>query len=91
MRSVAGQVLHHRTNPAGVAFTFGCFSAAPGAEPVGEATGRHSWFPGYAWRLALCWGCGTHLGWQFEGAEPTFFGLILDRLTTRRGAAGEVS
>ncbi len=89
--SVAGQALHHRTNPVGVAFTFGCFASAPGAEPVGEATTLHSWFAGQAWRLALCLVCGAHLGWRFEGEGPAFFGLILDRLTSGSGAAGEGS
>ncbi|MDF1551421.1 MAG: cereblon family protein [Deferrisomatales bacterium] len=81
--------MHDRTNPFGVAFTFGCFTEAPGAEPVGEATTRHSWFAGQAWRLALCRACGIHLGWQFEGDAPGFFGLILDRLTTCCSTAGE--
>ena len=89
--AVDGQEVHHRTNPAGVGFTFCCFAAAPGAEPVGEATTRHSWFAGQAWRLALCLACGAHLGWRFEGEGTAFFGLILDRLSTGRGAAGEGS
>lgn len=27
---------------------------------------EHSWFPGYAWRLAVCPQCGAHMGWTFE-------------------------
>lgn len=27
---------------------------------------EHSWFPGYAWRLAVCPQCGAHVGWSFE-------------------------
>ncbi|KAJ7337810.1 hypothetical protein OS493_007967 [Desmophyllum pertusum] len=32
----------------------------------GEAFEEHSWFPGYAWRLAVCPQCGAHMGWSFE-------------------------
>jgi hypothetical protein len=65
-----------------VAFTFGCFEAAPGALPLGEATALHTWFPGYTWRVAHCRACGVHLGWRFGGGEPGFYGLILDRLVS---------
>ncbi|XP_022788151.1 uncharacterized protein LOC111328060 isoform X3 [Stylophora pistillata] len=27
---------------------------------------EHSWFPGYAWRVAVCPQCGAHMGWSFE-------------------------
>lgn len=77
--TVAGSHVHHRTNPAGVTFEFGCFSAAPGVAVVGPATDEHSWFAGCVWSFALCGGCTEHLGWLFEGAER-FYGLILDRL-----------
>lgn len=32
----------------------------------GEAVEEHSWFPGYAWRIAVCPQCGAHMGWAFE-------------------------
>ncbi|XP_020619379.1 protein cereblon-like isoform X3 [Orbicella faveolata] len=32
----------------------------------GEAFEEHSWFPGYAWRIAVCPQCGAHMGWSFE-------------------------
>ncbi|XP_032240211.1 uncharacterized protein LOC5514702 [Nematostella vectensis] len=32
----------------------------------GGAFTEHSWFPGYAWRIAVCPRCGAHLGWSFE-------------------------
>jgi hypothetical protein len=81
--------VHHRLNPAGVAFTFGCFATAPGAVAPGEATPRHTWFPGYTWRLAYCGACGVHLGWRFAGAGPGFYGLVLDRLVSAGGVNGE--
>ena len=76
---VAGAQVHRRTNPAGITFTFGCFSSAPGATEAGPATDEHSWFAGFCWSFATCGACGEHLGWLFEGAER-FHGLILDRL-----------
>ena len=79
---VEGEHVHRRTNPAGIEFEFGCFLVAPGAVVVGEATFEFSWFPGYAWAYSMCRGCGTHLGWHFEGGDPVFHGLILDRLVT---------
>ncbi|XP_022788152.1 protein cereblon homolog isoform X4 [Stylophora pistillata] len=33
---------------------------------LGEAFEEHSWFPGYAWRVAVCPQCGAHMGWSFE-------------------------
>lgn len=77
---VEGEHVHRRTNPAGIEFEFGCFLAAPGAQVVGEPTFEFSWFAGRAWAYSLCRGCGTHLGWHFEGLDPAFHGLILDRL-----------
>lgn len=69
---------HGRINPAGVSFHFGCFARAPGARPQGLASAQHSWFPGYAWRVAVCGGCGRHLGWEFEdGAGDRFHGLLV--------------
>lgn len=78
--TIADQHVHGRTNPAGVHFTFGCFSAAPGAGTAGIPTREHTWFAGYAWCFALCGSCSTHLGWRFTGNKGSFFALILDRL-----------
>lgn len=77
---VEGEHVHRRTNPAGIEFEFGCFLAAPGAQVVGEPTFEFSWFAGRAWAYSLCRGCGAHLGWHFEGRDPAFHALILDRL-----------
>lgn len=78
--AVEGRHIHRRTNPAGLEFELGCFGKAPGAAALGEPTTEHSWFGGYAWCFDLCRGCGTHLGWYFDGSEPPFHGLILNRL-----------
>jgi cereblon len=31
----------------------------------GPPSTTFSWFPGYAWTMFLCKGCGVHLGWRF--------------------------
>lgn len=70
---------HTFVNPSGISFRIGCFGSAPGVRGLGELSRWWSWFPGFAWRVALCAGCRRHLGWSFHG-EWTFWGLILDRL-----------
>jgi hypothetical protein len=80
-RIAAGGAHEHTfTNPGGWVYRIGCFRRAPGCAQAGEFTGEYSWFPGQAWRYALCAGCRAHLGWAFRGAQPEFYGLILDRL-----------
>jgi hypothetical protein len=97
-RFAAGGAHEHTfTNPAGWVYRIGCFRSAPGCAQAGEFTEEYSWFPGQAWRYALCAGCRTHLGWVFRGASagaggaagsapPEFYGLILDRLVGAEGA-----
>jgi hypothetical protein len=77
-------------NPAGRVFRIACFRETPGARDEGRPTEEFTWFPGYAWNLAICLGCGVHLGWRFEGTAmpPVFFGLIKTALT-QRPAGGE--
>jgi len=84
--AIDGLHVHHRTNPAGIDFEFGCFVAAPGAETVGEPTAEFSWFAGYCWSYSVCRVCTTHLGWRFEGTGPSFHGLILARLVQENSA-----
>ena len=31
----------------------------------GRPDSRDSWFPGFAWTIACCSRCGSHLGWKF--------------------------
>ena len=76
---MSGNHRHTFVNPHGHVFEIGVFAAAPGVRGVGDASAFFSWFPGYAWRVVVCGGCGVHLGWSF-GDGPHFFGLILDRL-----------
>jgi hypothetical protein len=54
--------------------------AAPGCTTQGAASREHTWFAGYAWRIANCASCLGHLGWRYERGADGFFGLILERL-----------
>lgn len=82
--AVAGGHEHEFPNPTGILYRIGCFSDASGCRQVGESTFEWSWFAGFAWRIALCRHCGTHMGWGY-GGETTFYGLILDRLIPEAG------
>jgi hypothetical protein len=77
--SLSGAHRHTFANPHGIVFEIGCFRNAPGCIARGPVTSEFSWFAGYGWRLALCGGCQSHLGWRFQGGE-SFFGLILSHL-----------
>jgi hypothetical protein len=81
--TVDGRHAHTRVNPYGFVFHFGCFAEAEGCSVEGPPISRDSWFPGYAWEIAHCAACQTHLGWAFQG-EGRFFALILDRLSAPR-------
>jgi len=77
---VAGSHRHTFFNPVGIVYELGCFARAPGCSLAGEASAEFSWFAGYVWRIALCGKCGIHLGWRFQSAEMSFYGLILSHL-----------
>ena len=79
---VQGGHEHSFSNPHGITFHIGCFRQAGGCAAVGAATTEHTWFRGYAWRIALCAHCQAHLGWRFEAAGEYFHGLIIRRLTS---------
>jgi hypothetical protein len=77
-------------NPHGVVFEVGCFAVAPGCVLVGGVSTEFSWFPGHAWRVAVCGRCHLHLGWRFQNTEGTgaFFGLILPHLVEEHDPQG---
>ena len=77
---VNGSFLHTCTNPYGYVHHFGCHSDAHGCAISGDHHAADSWFEGFAWRLASCGNCDTHLGWLFERPGEHFYGLILDRV-----------
>lgn len=50
------------------------------ARIVDRPSTEFSWFPGYAWQIAVCKKCSSHIGWKFIALEKnlkpkTFFGL----------------
>lgn len=83
-RHVDGRHTHSFRNPAGFRFVIVCFAEAAGCATVGPAIHEHTWFAGFAWRVAVCGACGEHLGWRFEGeGQMHFFGLVRDHIATR--------
>ncbi len=80
--SVQGAHLHTFANPQGLVFEIGCFQTAIGCAYGGELTAEFTWFAGYQWKIAVCAGCLTHVGWLFISAANQFNGLILNRLVS---------
>ncbi len=77
----AGAHEHAYLNPAGIVYRFACYADAPGAHALGASSREWSWFPGHAWRVAICGGCAVHVGWRFQAdAGGGFYGLIVDRI-----------
>lgn len=74
---------HVKANPHGIVFRIGCFGRAASLRGAGTPERHWSWFPGYAWQVAHCAACGTHLGWLFTGEADHFHGLLLDGLAER--------
>jgi len=80
--SVSGKHEASFTNPFGFRFRVAFFQQAPGCKLTGKPTVENSWFSGYAWQIALCALCRTHLGWGFQSNDDNpFFGLIFKRLS----------
>jgi hypothetical protein len=88
--AVSGSKRHSFTNPAGVFCDFFTFSSCPGAFALGDPIVEHSWFPGYGWSLALCLGCGNHLGWLYKEVStrqevPEFWGILVTQVLPLQG------
>lgn len=81
--SIHGAHEHTAMNPHGLLYTIGCYREAGGCAGQGEVHHYWSWFEGYGWQIALCAGCGVHLGWRFVAPRDVFHGLIVDRLAER--------
>lgn len=74
---------HVFSNPHGFTFHIGCFATAPGCGQIGPLVAEWSWFQGYRWQVALCLGCGVHLGWRYRRYDgEAFHGLILKQLVS---------
>nr|DBA18447.1 TPA: hypothetical protein GDO54_016690 [Pyxicephalus adspersus] len=55
---------------------------------VGRPSTENSWFPGYAWTIAQCRVCGSHMGWKFTAVRKDltphrFWGLTRSALQPR--------
>jgi hypothetical protein len=82
---VDGSHQHTFANPHGLVFEIGCFRTVIGCGYAGPASDDFTWFAGYSWRVAVCFKCLTHLGWQFTSTGlDRFNGLILDRLVDQK-------
>ncbi|HEY3236564.1 MAG TPA: cereblon family protein [Polyangiaceae bacterium] len=73
------------SNPHGVVSEITTLRSALNLLMVTAPTTDATWFSGYGWQVALCAGCGTHLGWRFSAASPGlspafFFGLLTKEL-----------
>jgi hypothetical protein len=77
---VQGKHVHTFVNPAGHEYTIRCFTDVPGCTGAGDESTFWTWFPGFAWRIALCAACGTHVGWSFRGEAGAFWGLVVERI-----------
>ncbi|KAJ1410500.1 hypothetical protein B484DRAFT_423186 [Ochromonadaceae sp. CCMP2298] len=50
-----------------------------------------SWFPGYAWEIACCRRCGSHLGWRFTRAGAGLAGArVAGRVAAAAAGVGEL-
>ena len=79
---ICGAHAHTFYNPHGLKFYIGCFQDVSGCVEIGVSTLEFTWFPGYAWRIALCGSCHEHLGWEYHSDNGgRFHGLILTKLS----------
>lgn len=78
--AVNGRHTHVFANPGGMVFEVGCFRSASGCGHAGLPTLEFTWFDGYAWQVAVCSGCVSHIGWYYTSSDGSFYGLILNRL-----------
>lgn len=80
---------HSQINPSGYIWNFGCFVRAPGCTARGQPSSEFQWFPGFAWQIEECRGCGLHLGWLFSSHDHEFHGLILERIAEVEGGRND--
>ncbi|XP_046970638.1 protein cereblon-like [Vanessa cardui] len=84
------------TNLGGYMHDIVTVSRASNTELSGAPSAEFSWFPGYAWTIALCAACLAHVGWRFDaqrrGLRPQqFYGLCRNYVQPRcdAGDAGD--
>lgn len=83
-----GNLAGNYCNPAGYIHETICFYKVieSSTRMIDRPSTDFSWFPGYAWQIALCSKCSTHVGWKFiavsKNLKPRmFFGLSGKSLT----------
>ncbi len=78
--AVGGEpVVRSFVNPHGFVHEVLTLSHAAGMRHGGPRVDADSWFPGYAWQIGGCAGCGSHLGWHYtarlDAVPRSFVGL----------------
>lgn len=56
-------------NPAGYVHEVLTVRAARNLLHAGPPTTEFTWYPGYAWEIAHCARCTSHVGWRFTLAD----------------------
>jgi len=74
------------SNPHGFLHEVLTLSHAQALRVVGPPTTEFTWFPGYAWEMAFCDNCQSHVGWHFvavhsEATPEQFWGLRKNAVT----------
>jgi len=64
---------------------------ATGLRCITRPSTEFSWFPGYAWEIAQCAHCSSHMGWRFTAARrglrpAAFWGICRRSLAVRSDA-----
>lgn len=67
-------------NPSGYVHETITVYRSTGLSLIGRPLTEHSWFPGYAWIIAQCRQCSSHMGWKFVATDKNlkpekFWGL----------------
>ncbi|XP_048878523.1 protein cereblon-like isoform X2 [Brienomyrus brachyistius] len=78
-------------NPYGCVHEILTVSKASNLNLINQPSTFHCWFPGYAWTVAKCQTCGSHVGWKFTATERDlapehFWGLSRSALLPRKPA-----
>ncbi|CAH0719350.1 unnamed protein product, partial [Brenthis ino] len=76
------------TNLGGYMHDIVTVSRASNTELSGAPSAEFSWFPGYAWTVALCAACMAHVGWRFDATRRAlrpqrFYGLCRNYVQPR--------
>lgn len=69
-------------NPHGVVHEALTLRSMRGLRLIGRPSTESSWFPGYAWTIAECARCHSHIGWKFTActtdlSPSTFYGVSM--------------